>query len=33
MKAMGRVMGVLTPKTRGRADGSVVAAAVREQLG
>ena len=33
MKAMGRVMGVLTPKTRGRADGAVVAAAVRAQLG
>ena len=32
MKAMGRVMGVLTPKTRGRADGGVVAAAVRAQL-
>jgi len=33
MKAMGRVMGVLTPKTKGRADGGVVAAAVRRQLG
>ena len=33
MRAMGRVMGVLTPRTRGRADGGVVAAAVREQLG
>ena len=32
-RAMGRVMGVLTPRTRGRADGGVVAAAVREQLG
>ena len=32
MKAMGRVMGVLTPKTRGRADGGAVAAAVRQQL-
>ena len=32
MKAMGRVMGVLTPKTRGRADGGVVAAEVRKQL-
>ena len=33
MKAMGRVMGVLTPKTKGRADGGMVAAAVRRQLG
>jgi uncharacterized protein YqeY len=33
MKAMGRVMGVLTPRTKGRADGGVVAAAVRRQLG
>lgn len=33
MKAMGRVMGVLTPKTKGRADGGVLAAAVRAQLG
>jgi uncharacterized protein YqeY len=32
MKAMGRVMGVLTPKTKGRADGGVVAAAVRREL-
>ena len=32
MKAMGRVMGVLTPQTRGRADGGVVAAEVRQQL-
>ncbi len=32
MKAMGRVMGVLTPRTKGRADGGVVAAAVRRQL-
>lgn len=32
-KAMGRVMGVLTPKTKGRADGGAVAAAVRSQLG
>lgn len=32
MKAMGRVMGVLTPKTKGRADGGVVAAVVRRQL-
>jgi len=33
MKAMGRVMGVLTPQVRGRADGGVVAAEVRRQLG
>ena len=33
MKAMGRVMGVVTPQVRGRADGSAVAAAVRRQLG
>jgi len=32
-RAMGRVMGKLTPKTKGRADGGVVAAAVRRQLG
>jgi uncharacterized protein YqeY len=32
MKAMGRVMGVLTPKTKGRADGGMVAAAVRREL-
>jgi uncharacterized protein YqeY len=33
MRAMGRVMGALTPKTKGRADGGVVAAAVRRELG
>lgn len=33
MKAMGKVMGVLTPQTKGRADGSAVAAEVRKQLG
>lgn len=33
MRAMGRVMGVLTPQTKGRADGGVVAAEVRRQLG
>ncbi len=33
MKAMGKVMGVLTPQTRGRADGAFVAAEVRRQLG
>ena len=33
LKAMGRVMGVLTPQVRGRADGGVVAAEVKRQLG
>ena len=33
MRAMGRVMGALQPKTKGRADGGVVAATVRAQLG
>jgi uncharacterized protein YqeY len=33
MKAMGRVMGVLTPQVRGRAEGGAVAAEVRRQLG
>ena len=33
MKAMGKVMGVVTPQTKGRADGAVVAAEVRRQLG
>jgi uncharacterized protein YqeY len=33
IRAMGRVMGVLTPRTKGRADGGVVAATVRAQLG
>jgi uncharacterized protein YqeY len=33
MKAMGRVMGALQPKVKGRADGAVVAAEVRRQLG
>lgn len=32
MKGMGKVMGVLTPQTRGKADGGVVAAEVRKQL-
>ena len=32
MKAMGRVMGLLTPQVRGRADGGAVAAEVRRQL-
>lgn len=33
MRAMGRVMGVVTPRTKGRADGGAVAAEVRRQLG
>lgn len=33
MRAMGRVMGVLQPQVRGRADGAAVAAEVRRQLG
>jgi len=33
MKAMGKVMGVVTPQTRGRADGAFVAGEVRRQLG
>jgi uncharacterized protein YqeY len=33
MRAMGKVMGVLSPQTKGRADGGVVAAEVRRQLG
>ncbi|MGH3346060.1 MAG: GatB/YqeY domain-containing protein [Nocardioides sp.] len=32
MRAMGTVMGVVTPQTKGRADGAVVAAEVRRQL-
>lgn len=32
MRAMGKVMGVVTPQTRGRADGAAVAAEVRRQL-
>jgi len=32
MRAMGKVMGVLTPQTKGRADGATVAAEVRRQL-
>lgn len=32
MKGMGKVMAQVTPQTRGRADGSVVAAEVRRQL-
>jgi uncharacterized protein YqeY len=33
MRAMGKVMGVVQPRTRGRADGAAVAAEVRRQLG
>ena len=33
VKAMGRVMGALQPKVKGRADGAAVAAEVRRQLG
>jgi uncharacterized protein YqeY len=32
MRAMGRVMGALTPQIKGRADGGVVSAEVRKQL-
>jgi uncharacterized protein YqeY len=32
MRAMGKVMAKVTPKTKGRADGSVVAAEVKRQL-
>jgi uncharacterized protein YqeY len=32
MKGMGKVMGVVTPQTKGKADGGVVAAEVRKQL-
>ena len=32
MKGMGKVMGVLTPQTKGKADGGLVAAEVRAQL-
>jgi uncharacterized protein YqeY len=32
MKGMGKVMGRVTPQTKGRADGSVVAAEVKRQL-
>lgn len=33
MRAMGKVMGVLTPRVKGRADGAAVASEVRSQLG
>jgi uncharacterized protein len=32
VRGMGKVMGLVTPQTKGRADGSVVAAEVRRQL-
>jgi len=32
MRAMGKAMGILTPQTKGRADGGAVAAEVRKQL-
>jgi uncharacterized protein len=33
MRAMGKVMGVVSPQVKGRADGAFVAAEVRRQLG
>ena len=33
MKSMGKVMGMVQPKVKGRADGGVVAAEVKRQLG
>ena len=33
MRAMGKVMGAVTPQVKGRSDGGVVAAEVRRQLG
>jgi uncharacterized protein YqeY len=33
MRAMGKVMGLVSPQVRGRADGGAVAAEVRRQLG
>jgi len=33
MKAMGKVMGIVSPQVKGRADGGAVAAEVRRQLG
>ena len=33
MKAMGKVMGIIAPRVKGRVDGGVVAAEVKRQLG
>jgi uncharacterized protein YqeY len=33
MKAMGKVMGIVSPQVKGKADGGVVAAEVKRQLG
>ena len=33
MRAMGKVMGIVQPRTKGRADGAAVAAEVKRQLG
>lgn len=33
LRGIGKVMGVLTPQTRGKADGALVAAEVKRQLG
>lgn len=33
MRAMGKVMGIVSPQVKGKADGSLVAAEVRRQLG
>ena len=33
MKAMGKVMGIVSPQVKGKADGGVVAAEVKKQLG
>ncbi len=33
MSDMGKVMGIVTPQTKGRADGAAIAAEVRKQLG
>jgi uncharacterized protein YqeY len=33
MRAMGKVMGIVQPQVKGRADGATVAAEVRRQLG
>jgi uncharacterized protein YqeY len=32
MKGMGKVMSIVTPQTKGRADGAAVAAEVKRQL-